>query len=51
MDDHWLVTNGEAGGFRTAEWEKRRYTAQRGHVVAQLVEALRFKSEAHGFDS
>jgi hypothetical protein len=22
-----------------------------GHVVAQLVEALRYKPEAHGFDS
>ena len=23
----------------------------RGHAVAQLVEALRYKSEGHGFDS
>ena len=27
------------------------YRWYRGHAVAQLVEALRFKSEGHGFDS
>jgi hypothetical protein len=27
------------------------YTYERGHVLAQLVEALRYKSEGRGFDS
>ena len=27
------------------------HTLGHGHVVAQLVEALRYKQEGHGFDS
>jgi len=27
------------------------YTYERGHALAQLVEALRYKSEGRGFDS
>jgi len=27
------------------------YCTERGHAVAQLVEALRYKSEGRGFDS
>ena len=30
---------------------KVKYTLVRGHAVAQLVEALRYKSEGRGFDS